>query len=54
MQEAHAFNNIGYIQKNEGNISDALEYYNRSLKLFTELNDKTGTATKLGICYKSW
>jgi tetratricopeptide (TPR) repeat protein len=45
MQEAHAFNNIGYIQKNEGNISDALEYYNRSLKLFTELNDKTGTAT---------
>lgn len=52
--EAAALNNIGFIYKNQGDISKALEYYNKSLQLREEIGDKEGTATSLtniGVIY---
>ncbi|MBL4625256.1 MAG: tetratricopeptide repeat protein [Flavobacteriales bacterium] len=44
---AAALNNIGYIHKLDGHISEALEYYLKSLQITEELKDKEGTATAL-------
>jgi len=44
---ANAFNNIGYVYDNLGQIQKALEYYSGSLKLQEELNNKDGIAAAL-------
>ena len=44
---AEALNNIGYIYKHQGGISEALEYYHRSLKIQEEIGHKEGIATSL-------
>ena len=41
---AEALNNIGYIYNDQGDIPLALQYYNKSLKLREELEDKKGIA----------
>lgn len=45
--EASAFNNIGFIHKQRGEILMALEYYGKALKLFEDNNDKNGISTSL-------
>jgi len=42
-----ALNNIGYYAKYRGDIPKALDYYNRSLKIDEELQDKEGIAYAL-------
>ena len=44
---AEAFNNIGYIFDNQGNISKALENYGKSLEIREEIEDKIGIAVSL-------
>ena len=44
---AEAFNNIGFIYDNQGDISKALENYGKSLKIREEIGDKIGIATSL-------
>ena len=44
---AEALNNIGLIYKKQGNITKALEYYSKSLKLQEEIGDKQGIAISL-------
>jgi tetratricopeptide (TPR) repeat protein len=41
---ASAFNNIGYLANQEGDISKALNYYGKSLKITEEIADKQGIA----------
>jgi tetratricopeptide (TPR) repeat protein len=41
---ANSLNNLGLSNNNQGNILKALEYYEQSLKLRQEINDKTGIA----------
>lgn len=45
--KANAINNIGYAYKQKSNYSKALEWYNKSLKLKEQINDKKGIATSL-------
>tara|TARA_B100000809_G_scaffold132656_1_gene130442 strand:+ start:2820 stop:4985 length:2166 start_codon:yes stop_codon:yes gene_type:complete len=52
---ASALNNIGYYNSTKGNISLALNYYQRSLSLQEKLNDNEGAATSLnniGVIFK--
>ena len=42
-----AINNIGYIYDNQGDIPNALYYYEKSLKIEEELGDKQGIAISL-------
>ena len=44
---AEAFNNIGFIYDNKGDISNALENYGKSLKIREEIGDKVGIAVSL-------
>lgn len=44
---AEAFNNIGFIYDNQGDISNALENYGKSLKIREEIGDKVGIAISL-------
>jgi serine phosphatase RsbU (regulator of sigma subunit)/tetratricopeptide (TPR) repeat protein len=51
-----AYNNIGYINQNQGKISLAIKYWNKSLKIQKELNDKRGMATSynnFGFIYEN-
>ena len=43
-QKASALNNIGYIYNNQGDIPKAIEYINKSLKIFEEIGDKNSIA----------
>ncbi|MDP3145683.1 MAG: tetratricopeptide repeat protein [Bacteroidota bacterium] len=45
--QAGALNNFGFLMNQKGNISKALEYYKRSLKIQEEIHDKPGIATVL-------
>jgi len=52
---AAAINNIGYYHSTKGNISEALDYYEKGLKLQQKLGEKKGVATSLnniGTIYK--
>ena len=52
---AGTINNTGYNLNNSGNISAALKFYEKGLKIQEELNDKEGMATSLnniGAVYK--
>jgi len=53
---AEAFNNIGFIFDNKGNISKALENYGKGLKIREDIEDKYGIAmplNNLGFHYKN-
>jgi tetratricopeptide (TPR) repeat protein len=45
--EAAALNNVGYIYCNQGSIPNALDNFERGLKIFNELSDKKGAANAL-------
>jgi tetratricopeptide (TPR) repeat protein len=54
MSKAGAYNNIGFIYDDKGDVINALEYYHRSLSIREELDDKFGIAVSLnniGIIY---
>jgi serine phosphatase RsbU (regulator of sigma subunit)/tetratricopeptide (TPR) repeat protein len=54
--KANALNNIGYVYDNRGNISKALEYYLKGLKIREEIDDESGTAESLnnvGAIYRN-
>jgi serine phosphatase RsbU (regulator of sigma subunit)/Tfp pilus assembly protein PilF len=44
---AGALNNVGYLANQQGDISTALDYYHRSLKISEEIKDKEGIAYSL-------
>lgn len=44
---AYSLKNIGYIYNGDNNIKKSLEYYNRSLRVCEEINDKDGIANLL-------
>ena len=44
---ANAFNNIGFVNMNNGEIPKALEYYRKSLKLREEVGNKSGIAVSI-------
>jgi len=44
---AASLNNIGYVYKNQNNLSLALDFYNKSLKTREEIGDKSGVANSL-------
>ena len=44
---AAAYNNIGYLASNRGEISKAMYYHTKSLKISEEINDKEGIARTL-------
>jgi tetratricopeptide (TPR) repeat protein len=44
---AYSLKNIGYIYNGDNNIKKSLDYYNRSLKVCEEINDKEGIANLL-------
>jgi serine phosphatase RsbU (regulator of sigma subunit)/Tfp pilus assembly protein PilF len=51
---ASTFNNTGFIYNNQGDVSQALEYFFRSLKLYEKLKDKKGVAqaaNNIGLVY---
>ncbi|MBN4051865.1 tetratricopeptide repeat protein [Cytophagaceae bacterium AH-315-L13] len=53
---ASAYNNIGFIYDNQGDIEKALEYYFLSLKIFEEIKNKRGMAdsyNNIGYIYQS-
>lgn len=53
---ADALNNIGYIYGEKGEITKALEYYHKSLKIEEEIGNKQGIATSInniGYIYKN-
>jgi serine phosphatase RsbU (regulator of sigma subunit)/tetratricopeptide (TPR) repeat protein len=53
---ASAFNNIGFIANNHGDITKALMYYQKSLKIQEEIKDKSGIANSsnnIGYVYNS-
>ncbi|MBK9285320.1 MAG: tetratricopeptide repeat protein [Sphingobacteriaceae bacterium] len=53
---ATSLNNIGFFYKSNGNITAALEYYNKSLKIHEELGEKFGiayTLNNIGTIYQS-
>ena len=48
------FNNTGFIYNNQGNVSQALKYFFRSLKIYEELKDEKGVArasNNIGLIY---
>lgn len=45
---AASYNNLGIVTKEQGNYSEALDYYFSSLKIYEEMNDKKGSASVLG------
>lgn len=54
--KANALNNIGYVYKQQGNTSKALEWYEKSLKIRKQLDDKKGIATSfnnIGLIYNN-
>lgn len=42
-----AFNNIGTIHNSKGELGKAIEYYNKSLRIYKEISDKSGIAITL-------
>lgn len=44
---AGALNNIGYLHNSKGQIDEALEYYDKTLSIQNEIDDKTGMAGTL-------
>jgi tetratricopeptide (TPR) repeat protein len=44
---AYSLKNIGYIYNGDNNIKKSLDYYNKSLKVCEEINDKDGIANLL-------
>jgi len=46
-QKASALNNIGYVYNTQGNIKEALDCYEKSLKINDEIGDKPGSASIL-------
>jgi len=46
-QKASALNNIGFIYMNHGDISNALDYYSKSLRIQEEIGDRKGLAGSL-------
>jgi two-component sensor histidine kinase len=54
--KAGCLNNIGYVYKNHGDITKALEYYNSSLIIHEEIGDKIGKAdltNNIGVIYET-
>ncbi len=47
-QKANSFNCLGIVQSCQGNQSNALNYFNRALKMTRELGDKKGISSSLG------
>ncbi|MES2140032.1 MAG: tetratricopeptide repeat protein [Bacteroidota bacterium] len=45
--KANALNNIGYVYKQQGDITKALEWYNKSLKIREEIGNKYGIANSI-------
>ena len=45
--KANAINNIGYVYKQQGDITKALEWYNKSLKINEEIGNKYGIANSI-------
>jgi PAS domain S-box-containing protein len=45
--EAGAINNIGYVYKQRGNLTKALEWYLKSLKIREEIGNKSGIANSI-------
>ncbi len=45
--KANALNNIGYVYKKQGNITKALEWYTKSLKIREETGNKHGIANSI-------
>ncbi|MDG2227477.1 MAG: tetratricopeptide repeat protein [Flavobacteriales bacterium] len=53
---AGAIGNIGYIYSIQGQVKEALDYFNRSLKIEQEIDDKEGVASSLnhiGLIYNN-
>jgi tetratricopeptide (TPR) repeat protein len=53
---ANAFNNIGFLAQQQGDVAKALEYYHKSLKIQEEIKNKEGIARSLnniGFIYKN-
>jgi len=42
-----ALNNIGYLNDSKGNIPEAIDFYNQSLNIMSEIDDKEGIAVSL-------
>ena len=47
ISKANALNNIGYVYKQQGDITRALEWYNKSVKIQEEIGDKKGFANSI-------
>src|ERR1035437_1676184 len=45
--KANALNNMGFVYKEQGNITKALEWYHESLKIREDIGDKRGIANSL-------
>lgn len=53
---AASLNNIGFLARSQGNIAKALEYYNKSLKIYEEIKEPQGTAVtinNIGFIYQN-
>ncbi len=51
---ADAYNNIGFMHNNQGDIPNALDYFGKSLRMQEELGDKAGVAesmSNIGVIY---
>ena len=51
---ADAYNNIGFMYNNQGDIPNALDYFGKSLRMQEELGDKEGIAelmSNIGVIY---
>jgi tetratricopeptide (TPR) repeat protein len=54
-QLAYSLNNMGLVLRNKGNDKEAMDYYEKSLKIRKDINDKMGIAqslTNIGSIYK--
>ncbi len=54
--KSNALNNIGYVYKQEGNNSKALEWYEKSLKIREQIDDKKGISisyNNIGLIYNN-
>ncbi|HQQ94247.1 MAG TPA: tetratricopeptide repeat protein [Bacteroidia bacterium] len=54
--KSSAFNNIGFIYSNRGDVNKALDYLNRSLEISKQIHDKQGiayTLNNLGLIYRN-
>lgn len=47
LTKANALNNIGYVYKQQGNLTKALEWYNKSLKIREQIGDNHGIANSI-------